>query len=93
VVFFLSRDSSVGIASAYGMETRRPGFNYRHGEEVILRSAQGPVHPPFSWVPEILFPRIKRPGRETDHSAPSSAEVKNGGVIPPLLHMSSCSGT
>jgi hypothetical protein len=29
------------------------------------------------WVPEDLSPRIKRPGREADHSPPRSAEVKN----------------
>jgi hypothetical protein len=27
---------------------------------------------------------VKRPGREADHSPPSSAQVKNGGAIPPL---------
>jgi hypothetical protein len=27
---------------------------------------------------------LKRLGRESDHSLPSSAEVKNGGAIPPL---------
>jgi hypothetical protein len=32
---------------------------------------------------------IKLQGREADHSPPSSAEVKEGGAIPPLLHMSS----
>jgi hypothetical protein len=26
-------------------------------------------------------------GHEADHSPPSSAEVKNGGAIPPFLHM------
>jgi hypothetical protein len=31
---------------------------------------------------------VKRPGHETDHSPPSSAEVKNGGAIPPLPCMS-----
>jgi hypothetical protein len=31
----------------------------------------------------------KRPGREADHSSPSSAEVKNSGAIPSLPHMSS----
>jgi hypothetical protein len=31
---------------------------------------------------------IKRPGPEADHSSPSSAEVKNGGAIPPFSHMS-----
>jgi hypothetical protein len=28
--------------------------------------------------------KLKRPGREADHSPSSSAEVKNGGAIPPL---------
>jgi hypothetical protein len=32
---------------------------------------------------------VKRPGREADHSPPSSTEVKNGGAIPPLPHISS----
>jgi hypothetical protein len=35
-----------------------------------------------------LYMGIKRPGREADHSPPSSAEVKNGGAIPPLPHVS-----
>jgi hypothetical protein len=32
----------------------------------------------------VLSSRVKRPGNETDHSPPFSAEVKNGSVIPPL---------
>jgi hypothetical protein len=32
---------------------------------------------------------VKRPVREADQSPPYIAEVKNGGVIPPLFHMSS----
>jgi hypothetical protein len=32
---------------------------------------------------------VKRPGHEADHSPPSSAEVKNGGAIPPLPQTSS----
>jgi hypothetical protein len=32
---------------------------------------------------------LKWPVREVDHSLPSSAEVKNGGAIPMLPHMSS----
>jgi hypothetical protein len=35
------------------------------------------------------FPGAKRPVRETNHSPPTSAEVKNDGVIPPLPLMSS----
>jgi hypothetical protein len=32
---------------------------------------------PIQWVPEALSLGVKRPGREADHSPPSSAEVKN----------------
>jgi hypothetical protein len=39
-----------------------------------------------------LSPEVKRPGREIHHSSPSSAEIKNGGAIPPLLRMSSWHG-
>jgi hypothetical protein len=42
------------------------------------------LQPPIQWVPGALSPGIKRPERETDHSPPSCAEVKNGGTIPPL---------
>jgi hypothetical protein len=53
------------------------------------RPALGPTQHPIYWVPDALSPRVKRPGREADHSLPSSAEVKDGGAIPPLLHKSS----
>jgi hypothetical protein len=35
---------------------------------------------------------IKWQGCEMDHSPPSSVEVKNGGAIPPLPHMTSWHG-
>jgi hypothetical protein len=35
------------------------------------------------------FLEVKRQGRKANYSPPSSAEVKNGGVIPPLPRMSS----
>jgi hypothetical protein len=34
------------------------------------------------------FPRLKRLGREADHSPPSNAEAKDGGAIPPLSRTS-----
>jgi hypothetical protein len=40
------------------------------------RPALGPTQPPTEWVPGALSLGIKRPGREDDHSSPSSAEVK-----------------
>jgi hypothetical protein len=36
----------------------------------------GPTQPPIQWVPGSLSLRVKRSGREADHSPPSSAEVK-----------------
>jgi hypothetical protein len=38
--------------------------------------ALGPTQHPIQWVPGILFLGVKQPGREADHSPPSSAEVK-----------------
>jgi len=35
-----------------------------------------PTQPPIQWVPGALSPGVKRPGRETDHSPPSSTVVK-----------------
>jgi len=39
------------------------------------RTALGPTQPPIQWVPGVLSLGVKRPGREADHSPPSSAEV------------------
>jgi hypothetical protein len=40
------------------------------------RPALGASQPPAQWVPGALLLWVKRPGREADHSPPSSAEVK-----------------
>jgi hypothetical protein len=39
-----------------------------------FRPTLGPTQPPVQWVPGGKA----RPGRDADHSPPSSAEVKNG---------------
>jgi hypothetical protein len=44
-----------------------------------------PTEPPIQWVPEV-----KRPGREADHSPPTSAEVKRTWIYtstPPYVFM------
>jgi hypothetical protein len=41
------------------------------------RLALEPILPPIQCAPGPLFPMVKQPGRETDHSSPSSAEIKN----------------
>jgi hypothetical protein len=48
------------------------------------RPAPGPTERSVQRVPRALSP-----GREANHSPPSRAEVKNGGTIPSLSHMSS----
>jgi hypothetical protein len=57
---------------------------------IASKTALMPIQPPIQWVPGSLSSRVKRPGSEAYHSPPSSAEIKNGGALPPLPHISSC---
>jgi hypothetical protein len=45
------------------------------------RPALMPTQSPIQWVPGAFSPEVKRPGREADHSLPSSAEVKNTKIL------------
>jgi hypothetical protein len=60
---------------------------------MMSRAALGPTQPPVQWVRGDFSLRVKQLGREADYSPPSSAEVKNGGAIPPFSHMSSWHST
>jgi hypothetical protein len=58
------------------------GFDSQWGLEIFLfttvsRMALGCAQPPIQWVLGAPSLGVKRPGREADHSSPSSAEVKN----------------
>jgi len=44
--------------------------------KTVSRTALGPTQSSIQWVPGALSLGAKRPGREADHSPPSSAEVK-----------------
>jgi hypothetical protein len=81
MVFMESRDSSVGIVLGYRLDDRGSGFDSWQGLRIFLftmvsRTALGPTQPPIQWVPGAVSLGVKRPGREADHSPPSSAEVK-----------------
>jgi hypothetical protein len=80
-----------------GLQTGRPGFDSRQGQEILLfstgpRPSLGPTQPPIQWVPGALSPGVKRSGRLAGHLLPSSAEVKNDGAISPSPLTFSCRG-
>jgi hypothetical protein len=79
-----SRDSSVGIALGYRLDDRGSRVRLPAGRGVgiflfttVSRMALGPTQPRIQWIRGALSLGVKRPGREADHSPPSSAEVKN----------------
>jgi hypothetical protein len=94
-----SRDSSVGIALGYGLDDRGSrvrfpagagNFSLRHR----VQNVSGAHLAPYPMGTRGSFPGVKRPGREADHSHPSSAEVKNAWSytsIPQYVFMAWCS--
>jgi hypothetical protein len=72
----LSRDSSVDIATHYGLDG--PGIESRWGGEIFRTSPDRPWGPPSLLYNGYRgsFPGVKRPGHGVDHPPPSSAEVK-----------------
>jgi hypothetical protein len=72
------------------------GFDSRRGLGIFLftavsRTALRPTQPPILllWVPGSISLGVKRPGREADHSPPSSAEVQNAWIYTsiPLIRL------
>jgi hypothetical protein len=59
--YFVGRDSSVGIATRYGLDgpgiKSRCGRDFQHNDRPVL----GPTQPPVQWVPG-LFPGGKAAG-------------------------------
>jgi hypothetical protein len=86
----MSRNSSVGIATGYGVDS----LGSIPGSARVFSSPRCPdqLSGPTSLLSngyQGLSPGVKRQGHEADHSPPCSAEVKGGEAIPPLPHMSS----
>jgi hypothetical protein len=76
-----SRVISVGIALGYGLDDRGSRVRFPAGAgnflfTTVSRPALVPTEPPIQWLKGALSLGVKRPGREADHSSPSSAEVK-----------------
>ena len=70
----MGRDSSVGIATRYGLDGPEIESWWRWNFLHLSRPALGPTQLPVQWVTG-LSPGVKRPGRGVDHPPPSSAEV------------------
>jgi hypothetical protein len=71
-----------GVATGWTVPGAIPG----RGKIFVYSKASRPV----PGLPAAFSQGVKRPGREADHSRPSTAEVKNGGAIPPHPHTFSC---
>jgi hypothetical protein len=80
----------IDVSPTCGFESRQGGGNFFLTTE--FRTALGPTQPPIQWVPGALSLEIRWPGREADHSLPSSVEVKMSGAIPPLPNTPSSRG-
>jgi hypothetical protein len=82
-------DSSVCMATGGTAVVRVPGKYFSLLHSVQTGSGAHPASYPMG--SGALSVGVKLPGSEADHSSPS-AEVKNGGAIPPLPHASSWNG-
>jgi hypothetical protein len=72
---YLNRDSSVGIATCYRLESL--GIESRWEARFSAPIQTGPgAHPGSYTMGTGSFPGVKRPGCGVDHPPPSSAEVK-----------------
>jgi hypothetical protein len=74
-------DSAVGIETGHGLDDRGIGFRVPVGSKILSSPRRpdrlwGSTQPPTQWVLGALSPWVKRPGRETDHLPPASAEIK-----------------
>jgi hypothetical protein len=68
--------------------TRRPGFDIPRGASYFslpdsIKTSSG------AYPASYPIPGVRRPTREANHWPLFRAGLKNGGAIPPLLHMSS----
>jgi hypothetical protein len=92
----MSQDSSAGTAIGYRLDGRGP----IPGKDMKLLSSSQRRYRLWSLGSLLsneywgsVSPRGKRPGREADHSPPSSDKVKNDRSIAPLSNTSSLCGS
>jgi hypothetical protein len=97
ILIYLALLMRVGIAySVADWTTKEYSFDSWQGKEIFLyciesRLALRCTQLPIQWM-QFFYPRIKRSGREVDHSPSTRAEFKKDGAISPLAHTSSWRG-
>jgi hypothetical protein len=79
----------------------RLGYKLDDGRILVRFLAEGreypllynvPTQPPTQRFSSVISSKLKRQGREVDHSPPSNDEIKNGGAISSFPHTSSWCG-
>jgi hypothetical protein len=92
----MSRDSSVGIGTRLGAGRKRSRGSISGGGRDFsllnnIKTGSGAHPASYTTGTGDFFPRVKRQGREADHSSSSSAEVKSDRAVPPsFLNSSWC---
>jgi hypothetical protein len=76
-----SQDSAVGIATGYGLDDREFGVRVPVGSRIFTSQRhsdllRGPLNLLYNGYLGGFSPEVKRPRSETNHSPPTSAEVK-----------------
>jgi hypothetical protein len=71
----------ISVTTVTRLRAGRPAFDSQQGQQFFLfatasRRALGPTQPPVQEVSRFLSPEVKRPGRQADHSPPSSASFE-----------------
>jgi hypothetical protein len=74
ILLMWGRDSSVGIATGYGMDG--PGIESRWGRDFHTRLDRSWGPPSLLYNEYRVFPGVKQSGRGADHPFPSGAKVK-----------------
>ena len=77
VGYLMGRDSSVGIATRYGLGGQRIESRWRARFSAPVQTGPG-AHPASCTMGIGSFPGVKRPGRGADHPPHLSAEVMKG---------------
>jgi hypothetical protein len=81
----MNRDSDWLRAGRQSGRCLKPGGGNNFHYSMSSKLALGPIQPPIQWAEEALSPVVKRLGRETGHSPPTSVEVKQTWVYTFIL--------